>query len=364
MLGEQPQSPSLEGNRVTELVRIGLMGYGRGGRYFHAPLIAQAPECVLAAVVTRSPQRRAELVDDHPGTPAVDDIDGLIAAGIDAVVISTPLPSHVPLVYEMIGRRVPVVCDKPFASDAATARAAVKAAEDAATPLTVYQNRRWDADFLTVRTLLDSGRLGEPLAFESRMEQYPPAGGFSTTGGGVLLDFGAHIVDQAQQLFGRVESVYAEKHDVPGLGGFDDRFFAALHHRNGVTSHLWATWALQGAPGPRFRVVGTAATYAAESDDGQADRLLAGHSPVVDADAFGTVPPQRWGRLYRGEGDSGEPVPAERGTWSSFYSRLAGALRDKADLPVDPWDSVAALAVLDAARISATRRQVVTVETG
>lgn len=349
---------------MTDLVRIGLIGYGRGGRYFHAPLIAHAPECVLAAVVTRSPQRRIELAEDHPGTPAVDDIDGLIATGIDAVVISTPLPSHIPLVHETIARRLPVVCDKPFACDAATARATVEAAERAGITLSVYQNRRWDADFLTVRALLNAGTLGELISFESRMEQYSPAEGFSTTGGGVLLDFGAHIVDQSQQLFGRVESVYAEKHEVPGLDGFDDRFFAALHHRNGVTSHVWANWALQGAPSPRFRVVGTAATYTAESDDGQADRLLAGRSPAVEGDAFGTVPPQRWGRLYRGEDDSGEPVPAERGRWSSFYSMLARALRGEADLPVDPWDSVAALAVLDAARISATRREVVAIESG
>jgi predicted dehydrogenase len=349
---------------VTDLVRIGLVGYGRGGRFFHAPLIAQAPGCELAAVVTRSAQRRAKLAEDHPGTPAVDDLDGLVAAGVDAVVISTPLPTHIALVHETIARRLPVVCDKPFTTDAAAGRATVEAAERAGVPLTVYQNRRWDADFLTVRALLDGGVLGEIISFESRMEQYPPPGGFSTTGGGVLLDFGAHVVDQAQQLFGRVESVYAEKHDVPGLDGFDDRFFAALRHRSGITSHLWASWALQGAPGPRFRVVGTEATYTAESDDGQADRLLAGHLPAVEGEAFGMVPPQRWGRLYRSEGDPGEPVPAERGRWSTFYSMLATALRGGGDLPVDPWDSVAALAVLDAARVSATRRETVAVEHG
>ena len=164
------------------------------------------------------------------------------------------------------------------------------------------------------------------------------------------------------QLFGPVESVYAEKHDMPGFDGFDDRFFAALHHRSGVTSHLWASWALQGAPGPRFRIVGDDATYTAEPDDGQADRLLAGRYPSVEGDAFGTVPPERWGRLYRAEGDSGEPVPAERGRWSTFYSVLAKALHGEGDLPIDPWNAVAALAVLDAARISTSRREVVAVE--
>ena len=201
-----------------EPVRIGLVGYGRGGRTFHAPLIDQAPECVLAGVVTRSPQRRAELDKDYPGTPAHDDLAGLVAAGVDAVVVTTPLDSHEALVREAITLGLAVVCDKPFTPDAASARDLVATAERAGVLLSVYQNRRWDADFLTVRTLVEDGELGKVLTFESRMEQHPPGSMFSLTGGGVLRDFGSHVVDQALQLFGPADSVYAQTHLVPEQG--------------------------------------------------------------------------------------------------------------------------------------------------
>ena len=176
-------------------MRIGLAGYGRGGRSFHAPLIGLAPESTLAGVLTRSPPRRAELAGDFPGLPVVGRLAELAAAGIDAVVISTPLDTHEALVREAIALGLPVVCDKPFTPDGASARALVDEAEWSGVPLTVYQNRRWDADFRTVRALVESGALGEVIRFESRMEQYPPDGGFATTGGGVLRDFGSHLTD-------------------------------------------------------------------------------------------------------------------------------------------------------------------------
>jgi predicted dehydrogenase len=337
-------------------VRIGLAGYGRGGRYFHAPLIGQAPECTLAGVLTRSPQRRAELAADFPGVPASGSLAELAAAGIDAVVITTPLDTHERLVREAIALGLPAVCDKPFTPDAASARALVQEAERAGLPLAVYQNRRWDADFLTVRMLVESGALGEVTGFESRMEQYPPPGGFSATGGGVLRDFGSHVADQALQLFGPAASVYAEVHVRPE-DGFDDRFFLSVRHAGGVTSHLRGDWTLPGAPGPRFRVTGRAGTFVVESGDGQSERLLAGRTEVPGP--FGTIPEARWGRIYRGEGLPPEPVPAEQGRWSSFYSAFARAVRGTGPLPVDPREAVAALEVLDAARLSAAGGEVV-----
>ena len=268
-------------------VRIGLAGYGRGGRFFHAPLIGLAPECTLAGVLTRSPQRRAELAGDFPGLPVAGRLTELAAAGIDAVVISTPLDTHEALVREAIALGLPVVCDKPFTPDGASARALVDEAERSGVPLTVYQNRRWDADFRTVRELVESGTLGEVTGFESRMEQYPPPGGFSATGGGVLRDFGSHVVDQALHLFGPAAAVYAEVHVRPE-DGFDDRFFLSVRHAGGVASHLRGDWTLHGAPGPRFRVTGRTGTFAVESDDGQSERLLSGEA--AEPGPFGTLP--------------------------------------------------------------------------
>jgi predicted dehydrogenase len=269
----------------VERVRIGLVGYGRGGRFFHAPLIAAAAGCELEGVVARSAERRADLERDHPGTPAYDDLAQLAAAGVDAVAISTPADTHVPLVLEAVSLGLPVVCDKPFALSSAAARQALAAAERAGVLLTAYQNRRFDADLLTVRAVVDSGEVGRVTRFESRIEQFTPPGGIPSSGGGILLDLGAHVVDQALLLFGPASSVYAELVDAGGPPG---RFFVAIRHAGGVVSHLTGDVTLHGAPGPRFRVFGTAGSYDVDAFDGQADELMAGGSPAASGDALGS----------------------------------------------------------------------------
>ena len=158
-------------------------------------LIAAAAGCELAGVVTRSAERRGELERDLPGMPVYDDLAQLAVAGVDAVAISTPADTHVPLVREAISLGLPVVCDKPFALRSAAARQALEQAERAGVLLTVYQNRRFDADLLTVRAVIGSGDLGQVTRFESRIEQYTPPGGLPSSGGGILLDLGAHVVD-------------------------------------------------------------------------------------------------------------------------------------------------------------------------
>ena len=340
-------------------VRIGLVGYGKGGRFFHAPLIAAAAGCELAGVVTRSAERRGELERDLPGMPVYDDLAQLAVAGVDAVAISTPADTHVPLVREAISLGLPVVCDKPFALRSAAARQALEQAERAGVLLTVYQNRRFDADLLTVRAVIGSGDLGQVTRFESRIEQYTPPGGLPSSGGGILLDLGAHVVDQALLLFGPVTSVYAELDDAGGRPG---RFFIAARHVAGVVSHLVGDVILHGMPGPRFRVFGTIASYDVDAFDGQADALMAGGSPAACGDAWGLVPPQRWGRLHAGH--TTRPWPSERGDWRVFYTSFANAVRGRGTVPVDSWDAVAGLEVLEAAQRSAATGQVVALGPG
>jgi predicted dehydrogenase len=338
-------------------VRIGLVGYGKGGRLFHAPLIRHAEGCVLGGVVVRSPERRAALAADHLGVPVAGSLAELADAGVDAVVVTTPLDSHVQLVREAIGLGLPVVCDKPFARDAAAARETVLAAERADVLLTVYQNRRWDADYRTVQQVVSAGALGDVLLFESRMEQPPQPEGLPVTGGGALLDLGSHAVDQALHLFGPVRSVYAELRMAPGQAGFDEGFFVALRHHGGVTSHVTGNWARQGDVGSRFRVDGAAATLVVPDDDGQTARLTAGRTPESEGAAWGTVPESRWGAVHRG--GVAVPVPSERGDWRAFYTGFARAVREDGPPPVDPWDAVTSLELLDAARVSGARGQVV-----
>jgi predicted dehydrogenase len=336
-------------------VRIGLAGYGLGGRYFHAPLIASAANCEFLGVVTTSPERRRQVAEDL-GLPAFASLKDLASAGAEAVAISTPAATHVTLTQEVLRLGLAVVCDKPFAPDAEAARATVRLAEQLEVPITVYQNRRWDSDFLTVRELLSQGALGTLTVFESRFERFRPESGPSPAGGGTLLDFGSHLVDQALVLGGPVTGVYAEMHYRADPDGLDDDVFIALAHEGGVRSHLWGS-RRQGSPGPRFRVAGTKGAYVIQDVDGQEAQLRSGGFPAISGDQWGTEPPERWGHLLRG--DVSEPVPSARGSWDLFYPAFAAAVRGERPVPVDPWDAVASAAVLDAARASARIAQVV-----
>lgn len=344
---------------VVTALRIGLAGYGFGGRYFHAPLLGSAAECEFLGVITTSEERRRQFAEHFPGRATFDSLEQLVDAGAEAVTISTPAHTHVDLTQRALRLGLAVVCDKPFALDGASARQTVLLAEQLQRPLTVYQNRRWDSDFRTVQKALADGLLGDPVRFESRFERFAPDPGPPASGGGTLLDFGSHLVDQALVLFGPARSVYAEMHMREHAQALDDDVFLAVTHAGGVRSHIWGSWR-QSAPGPRFRVTGTTASYVVVPDmDGQEDLLVSGHSPAT-YDGWGVEPEQRWGRLFRA-GDS-EPLPSERGAWDLFYPAFAGAVRGSAPLPVDPWDAVATADVLDAARRSAEVGQIVMVE--
>jgi predicted dehydrogenase len=336
-------------------VRFGLVGYGFGGRYFHAPLLGAADGIDVVGVVTSSDQRRALVEQDSPGRATFSSLEELAAAGAEAVAISTPAGTHSELTDQALELGLAVVCDKPFALDAEAARRSVELAEQRGLALSPYQNRRWDSDFLTVRRLVADGVLGRVVRFESRFERLSPEAGPGASGGGTLLDFGSHLVDQALVLLGPVASVHAEWR--LRENGLDDDVFVALTHANGARSHLWGSWS-QPAPGPRFRVTGTAAGYVNRTlMDIQEELLLAGETPATLGTEWGTEPAERWGRVHRG--DSAETVPTENGAWDTFYPAFARAVRGHGPLPVEPRDAVASMTVLDAARRSATEGTVV-----
>jgi predicted dehydrogenase len=276
----------------------------------------------------------------------VGGIDELVE-GIDVLVVATPNRSHVPLALAGLDSGLAVVVDKPLAASATEARALL----DAGGRLTVFQNRRWDGDFLTVRRLVDEGALGALVRFESRFERYRPLvdGGWreraeAAEGGGLLLDLGAHLVDQAVALLGEPVSVYAEVGARRPGAAVDDDVFVALEHDGGVHSHLWMS-ATAPLFGPRFRVSGLEAGFACDGLDPQEDQLAAGGRPGDPG--YGEAPP---GLL------DGAPLPLERGRYEDFYIGVRDWARGEAPAPVDPADSLAVLELLELARRSAQAR--------
>lgn len=335
-------------------VRFGLVGYGFGGRHFHAPLIRSAAECELVGVLTSSAARRNMLALDAPGTPAFGSLADLRAAGAEAVAISTPADTHTALAEEALRLDLAVVCDKPFAMDAGSAGVTVELAEQLHLPLSPYQNRRGDSDFLTVRKLVRDGSLGTITRLESRFERFAPEAGPPAAGGGTMLDFGSHLVDQVLVLLGPVLAVYAEWRIRES--GLDDDVFIALTHESGARSQLWGSWS-QAAPGPRYRVTGTSGCFVMASGDTQEDALVAGATPTSLGSEWGGEQPNSWGRLFRGA--ESRKVPTEHGQWQRFYPAFATAVRGSGPVPVAPRDAIATALVLDAAKLSAISGAVV-----
>jgi scyllo-inositol 2-dehydrogenase (NADP+) len=342
---------------------VALLGYGLAGAVFHAPLIASVPGMRLAVVVTSNPERAARATREHPGVVVLDAAERVWeqAGELDLVVVATPNRTHAPLALAAMDAGLPVVVDKPMAVDAAEGQALVDRARARGLLLTVFQNRRWDGDLLTVRRLLDEGALGRVWRFESRFERWRPTPktGWRETGGpedagGMLNDLGSHVVDQALHLFGPASLVYGElDRRRPGMR-VDDDVFVALTHTSGVRSHLWMS-SVAAQLGPRLRVLGDRAAYVKHGLDGQEEALRAGRRP--GGPGWGEEPPDRWGLL--GTEEQARPVPTEPGAYQRFYEGLVTALRDQAPPPVEPADAVAALRVLDAARRSAGERAAV-----
>lgn len=345
-------------------LRVGLIGYGGGGQRFHAPLIAATPGLALSTIVTGNDERAAHARGAYPGTEIVPDAGALFdrVDDLDLVVVCTPNRTHAPLALRSIAAGIPVVVDKPFAPTVAQAQEVVDAADKAGVGLTVFQNGRWDSGFLTVRKLIASGRLGTVFRYESRYDRWRPTPkdnwrefGDPAEAGGLLYDLGAHIIDQALRLFGPVAQVYAElDRRRPGVH-VDDDTFVALHHVNGVRSHLW-TSVLAATRNPRYRVLGDRGTFTKYGQDVQEQQALSGLTP---ADPDWGVEPQA-DRGTFGDGERTELIDTETGDYPRFYAQVRDALRGEGPWPVDPGSSVEALRVIEAALRSATEGAIVT----
>lgn len=330
--------------------RFALIGYGGAGRGIHSRLVREAGGQVTA-VVARNPDRRAEATQDWPGVRLYDDVPRLLAdtSRYDAVVVASPTQLHVEHALAVAAAGVPFVLDKPIALDAAGARSVIAAAYDAGTPFTVFQNRRWDPEQRTLTALVADGTLGAVHTFERRWERWRPVPRDrwkenDPLGGGLLLDLGPHLVDSATQVLGPVTAVYAElrAHTTPT----EDDVFLVLHHAAEPgevvpVSRLWAG-SFCAAPGPRTRVLGSAAAYVVTTFEQDASVF-----EVLDDDA----PAGSEGWVVRG--GEREPAPRASGGHADFYRAVSAWLAGQAPVPVDPHDALRTAEVLDAARVSA-----------
>ena len=311
------------------MARVVLVGRGLAGRRFHEPFLRRTPGLDLVATLGSQ-----DVVWEHQP---------------DLVVLATPNATHVPLALEAVRRGIAVVVDKPLGLTAAEAQPLVELAQERGVPLGVFHNRRWDSDFLTAQELLSSGALGSLVLWESRFERWRPEVGDpvkEAARGGVLLDLGPHLVDQALVAVGPVRSVHAVVRAVRPGAAFDDDVQLTLVHTNGAQSLLVMS-TLASQPGPRLRVLGTTASWVKWGMDGQEAVLREEPVPAEEG--------------WLGIEGALTSCPPLAGDWGAFYTGVAACLAGDGPMPVTGADGLEVLRVLDAAKESARTDQVVLV---
>jgi predicted dehydrogenase len=345
-----------EAGRGAPEIRVALIGFGLAGQVFHAPLISATPG--LRLVVIGSSQGQAA-GSAYPGVEVVS--DPLLAVrhpDVDLVVIATPNETHAPLAEAALGAGKHVVVDKPFTVTLAEARALVGRATESGRLLSVFQNRRWDSDFLGIARELAAGRIGEVVEFRSEMSRYRPgirdrwrerAG----PGAGTWYDLGPHLIDQALVLFGPPETVLADL-QIQRLGGSTiDWFEAVLGY--GRKRAILASSMMAAAPATRFLVRGAKGSLTKRRGDPQEEQLVSGQQPGGPG----------WGRdpdpliLVPGEGEEPTEVAVPAGNYLGYYLAIRDALRGDGASPVTPAQAATVMAILEAGVQSSDEGRVV-----
>ena len=335
-------------------LRIGLVGYGLGGRVFHAPLYAAAGVELVAVASSDAAKVHADFPDVtvHPTAQAL-----FADERVELVDLASPSPTHAPLMLEALAAGKHVLSDKSFTTTVAEADAVITAAERAGRTVACYQNRRRDADFLTLRKLIDEGTLGDITRYEARFDRWAPLikdrwQERDGPGVGVHFDLGTHIIDQALTLFGLPDWVEG---DLQKLRGGTDPVHGvvdAFHARLGQGDRRIELGATLSAPdqGLRYLVQGTRGAWRKEHLDPQENQLRFDKLSPQDP-RYGVEPESHHGTLttFDGQGDPvTRRVPSERGDWASFYRELGEAIRNGSAPPVTAEQARDTIRVIEA----------------
>lgn len=338
-------------------LKVALVGYGLAGKVFHAPLIATTPGLRLAAVVS---SRREEIAADHPDAEPADSLGAALAGGgVDLVVVATPNCSHAPLAAEAMRAGCHVVVDKPFTVTVAEAETLRDEAKRAGVLLSVFHNRRWTSDFLAVRRLIETGELGEVVDCEIRFDRFRPAARDrwrerEGPGAGIWYDLGSHLIDEALQLFGTPEAIWADlAAQREGAGLSTDWFHAVLRYpRRRVVLH---SGTITAEPGPVFAVHGMRGSFVKHGLDPQEDQAKQGVTPGQPG--WGVDPSP--GMLTR-IGEDGRAVratpAAPAGDYGRYYAAVRDAILGRGPNPVTPGQAIAVMRLIELGIESSRRR--------
>lgn len=344
----------ITGYEMSGSLRVGIAGYGLAGRYFHAPLL-KGCGFEIAGILTTNVERAQHALEDFPRTKVVSNIDDLLSQRLDLLVVASANVVHAEQALAGINAGVPVVVDKPMGLTYSQTEAIIDAAHAKHVPISVFFNRRWDSDSLTLKKVMQEGLLGEVFRVDSRFERFRPSVASSSwrekyspeEGGGLLLDLAPHLISTAINWFGPAQLSYSAVRSI--RGGADDDILLVLKHESGVDSYLSAS-AIIGAPGPRLRVNGTKGTLIIDELDPQEALLRSGKYPEAG----------RWSeptssKAFLHRGDDVSEIDGEDGNYAQFYRLVQGAIGGLNPWPVSTDDALAVAKIIDQARAQSVR---------
>jgi scyllo-inositol 2-dehydrogenase (NADP+) len=339
------------------MLTVGLVGFGVAGTVFHAPVIRAVAGLRLTTIVRRhgghAPDPR------YTDVAFVTSVAELLERPVDLVVIATPNASHHPIAKQCLLAGRHVVIDKPFATSVAEAAELVRLAAEQRRVLSVYHNRRYVGDFVTLQRLLSHGALGRVTTFETHFDRFRPElqpGAWreqAQPGSGVWFDLGPHLLDQALVLFGVPAAVSADIRSERAGAVTDDAFDVTLHYPN--RRALLRASMLAAAPGPTFAVHGTAGSFTKYGLDPQEGALRAGCTP--GGTGWDAEPPDRHGTLTTPQGT--RTVPTIPSSFTHYYENVRDAILGKAPLAVTPEQALAVMHGLELAVTSSRERRVI-----
>lgn len=330
-------------------MRVGIAGYGLAGRSFHGPLLKGCGFDVVA-IATSNSTRARQAKDDFPQTIIAPDFATLLKQNLDLVVIATANKVHAEQAKAAIAAGIPVVIDKPAARTVGETEEIFRTATAAGVPITVFYNRLWDSDALTIKHVVRNGLIGKPFRLDSRFERFRPQinpvswreNETPENGGGLLLDLQTHLISTALDWFGSAELTHAQIRRI--RGNSEDDVVLTLKHDVGVDSYLSAS-AISGNPGPRIRLLGTEGALVIEDLDPQEALLRSGHYPEG---GLWKIPTSSRAFIYRG--DAREEISAQPGNYGEFYIALKESLSQGAPLPISQEQVLAVARIIDKAR--------------